>query len=77
MLLSEGSHGILDCVKFGATYYGTDRMESAILFNNAPEPIDFVVILEEDAVGQEAVSLEQVDTVYQLWAKVNFSVNFL
>lgn len=60
MLLSEDTHSVMDCVKFGPTYYGTDRMESAILFNNAPEPIDFVVILEEDAVGQEAVRIFKI-----------------
>ena len=32
----------LECIKFGSTYYGTDRTETAILFNNSPEPISFV-----------------------------------
>lgn len=50
----------LDCVTFGATYYGTDRTEAAILFNNGPEPACFVAVLDEDAPGQEIVSIATI-----------------
>ena len=46
----------MECVKFGSTYYGTDKTESAILYNNGPEPVCFVAVLDEDAIGQEVVS---------------------
>lgn len=39
----------------GASYYGTDKSIVGVLFNNSPEPLDFIAVLEEDAVGQEAV----------------------
>ena len=45
----------LECVKFGSTYYGTDKTESAILYNNSPSAVSFVALLDEDAVGQELV----------------------
>ena len=31
------------------------RTESAILYNNSPEPVCFVAVLDEDAIGQELV----------------------
>ena len=54
-LLSMQNEDNIECVKFGSTYYGTDKTESAYLFNNGPEPVGFVCILEEDAIGQEVV----------------------
>ena len=56
-LLSSQSDERIDCVNFGATYYGTDRTETAILYNSGPEPASFVAVLEENAIGQELVSL--------------------
>ena len=56
-ILSPSSDEPVDCVQFGTTYYGTDKTESAILFNNGPEPVCFVAVLDEDALGQEVVSL--------------------
>ena len=56
LLLAGESHEPVDCIHFGAAYYGTDRTESAILFNNSPDPISFVAVLNDDAVGQEVVS---------------------
>ena len=56
-LLSPSDQGTkLDCIKFGCTYYGTDRTEVAVLYNNGPDPISFVTVLEEEAEGMEAVS---------------------
>ena len=55
-LLSSYNEEHLDCVKFGSTFYGTDKTESALLYNNGPEPVGFVCVLEENAVGQELVS---------------------
>lgn len=42
------------CVSFGPAYYGTDRIEQAILYNNGPEEVKWVSVLEEGADGEEA-----------------------
>ena len=55
-LLAYGNEEKIDCIKFDATYYGTDKTQSAILYNNGPEPVCFVAILDDDATGQELVS---------------------
>jgi len=49
----------LSCVAFGPTFYGTDKVVSGYLFNNGPEPVKWVSILEEGADGEEAVSWQQ------------------
>lgn len=56
-LLTPDLEEIVECVNFGCTYYGTDKTESAVLYNNGPEPVSFVAILNESALGQEVVSL--------------------
>ena len=56
-ILSMETEDPVDCVRFGDTYYGTDKTECGILFNNGPEPVSFVAILDEDAVAQEMVWL--------------------
>ena len=43
---------------FGSTYYGTDKTRLAYLYNNGPAAINFVTVLEENALGTEAVSLD-------------------
>jgi len=45
----------LHCIHFGNTYYGSDKTECAVLCNNGPEPVNFVAILDEDAIAQEMV----------------------
>jgi len=47
----------LNRVAFGPAFYGTDRIEQAYLFNNGPEPVKWVSVLEEGADGEEAVSM--------------------
>ncbi|XP_078495986.1 cilia- and flagella-associated protein 47 isoform X1 [Ciona intestinalis] len=53
-LLSQDKQSALSCVSFGPAYYGTDRIEPAYLFNNGPEPLKWVSVLEEGADGEEA-----------------------
>ena len=55
-LFASNNQSPLKCVTFGPAYYGTDRIEPAYLFNNGPEPIKWVSVLEEGADGEEAVS---------------------
>lgn len=42
-------------VEFGPAFYGTDRIEHAYLYNNGPEPVKWVSVLEEGVDGEEAV----------------------
>ncbi|XP_072116671.1 cilia- and flagella-associated protein 47-like [Mobula birostris] len=43
----------LECIHFGSTYYGTSKQEQVILYNNSPEPIDWVTVMKNDAAGSE------------------------
>ena len=46
----------MECITFGPTYYGTDQVQSFLLFNNGPDMVNYVAVLEEDAEGEEVVS---------------------
>ncbi|XP_052240686.1 cilia- and flagella-associated protein 47-like isoform X3 [Dreissena polymorpha] len=52
-VLSLESEEPISCIQFGHTYYGSDKTECAVLCNNGPEPVNFVAILDEDAIAQE------------------------
>ena len=54
-ILSLQTEAHISCIGFGNTYYGSDKTECALLYNNGPEPINFVAILDEDAIAQEMV----------------------
>lgn len=54
-VLSLETEEPLGCVKFGEAYYGSDKTECAILYNNGPESVNFVAVLDEDAIAQEMV----------------------
>ncbi|XP_048459067.1 cilia and flagella-associated protein 47-like [Rhincodon typus] len=43
----------LDCVRFGGTYYGTSKLHQVVLYNNSPETVDWVTVMENNAVGSE------------------------
>ena len=45
----------LKCVNFDKTYFGTDVVRSAVLYNNSPEPLRFVMVLNDTAEGQMKV----------------------
>ena len=55
-VLSIQTEDPCSCIRFGNTYYGSDKTECALLYNNGPEPVNFVAILDEDAIAQEMVS---------------------
>ena len=65
-LLDADSGQPLNCVSFGSTYYGTDKTESAILFNNSPSSICYVSLLDEEAPGQELVCDPVDENKYKL-----------
>ena len=54
-VLSLETEEPINCVKFGEAYYGSDKTECAILYNNGPESVNFVAVLDEDAIAQEMV----------------------
>ncbi|CAJ1087521.1 cilia- and flagella-associated protein 47-like isoform X1 [Xyrichtys novacula] len=43
----------LSCLWFGPAYYGTSRIESVVLKNNAPQACDWVCLLQKAAAGTE------------------------
>ncbi|XP_053166997.1 cilia- and flagella-associated protein 47 isoform X2 [Hemicordylus capensis] len=43
----------IECVHFGCVYFGTSKTEEVILYNKSPEPMDWVVVLQDNAVGAE------------------------
>ncbi|XP_043556662.1 cilia- and flagella-associated protein 47-like [Chiloscyllium plagiosum] len=43
----------LDCVRFRGTYYGTSKLDQVVLYNNSPETIDWVTVMENNALGSE------------------------
>ena len=57
-LLNPENGTLVDSIEFGATYYGTDQLQSFLLCNNGPDKINFVVLLDEDSEGQEVVSCD-------------------
>lgn len=46
----------LECIHFGSVFFGTSKIERALLYNNSPEPINWVAIIQDDSVGEELVS---------------------
>ncbi|XP_040859058.1 cilia- and flagella-associated protein 47 [Ochotona curzoniae] len=49
--INDGSK--LECIQFGSIFFGTSKIEHAVLFNNSPEPINWVAIMQDDSVGEE------------------------
>ncbi|XP_029785500.1 cilia- and flagella-associated protein 47 [Suricata suricatta] len=43
----------LECIHFGSVFFGTSKIEHALLYNNSPEPINWVAIIQDDSVGEE------------------------
>ncbi|XP_028583251.2 cilia- and flagella-associated protein 47 isoform X2 [Podarcis muralis] len=43
----------IKCVNFGCVYFGTTKTEEVLLHNKSPEPMDWVAILQDNAVGGE------------------------
>ncbi|XP_036600089.1 cilia- and flagella-associated protein 47 [Trichosurus vulpecula] len=43
----------LKCIQFGTVFFGTSKIEHAILYNNSPENMSWVAVMEHEAVGGE------------------------
>ncbi|XP_042314327.1 cilia- and flagella-associated protein 47 [Sceloporus undulatus] len=52
-LLGVPHSDTIHCVDFGYVYFGTSKTEEVILHNKSPEPMDWVAILQDNAVGTE------------------------
>ncbi|XP_029458968.1 cilia- and flagella-associated protein 47 [Rhinatrema bivittatum] len=51
--LLNGCGEILNCIQFGHLYFGTSKAEHVFLYNNGPEILNWVALLEDDAPGTE------------------------
>lgn len=54
-LLAHETGAALDCLRFGSVYYGTDVTRSGLLYNNSPDTVAFVALLNDTAIGQQLV----------------------
>ena len=57
-LLDVNDNKTLKCIRFGSVFFGASKVEDAFLYNNSPEPINWVAIMQDDCVGEEVVSKE-------------------
>ncbi|XP_077199055.1 cilia- and flagella-associated protein 47 isoform X2 [Paroedura picta] len=67
----------LDAIKhvhFGCVYFGTSKTEEVILHNKSPEPMNWVAILQDNAVGEEMGTDIQKSTAAAL-QDLNYSKN--
>ncbi|NXK22780.1 CFA47 protein, partial [Arenaria interpres] len=44
---------ILQCIHFGPVYFGSSKTEEIFLYNESPECMDWVAVLEDNAIGGE------------------------
>ncbi|XP_068124444.1 cilia- and flagella-associated protein 47 [Hyperolius riggenbachi] len=43
----------LKCIHFGAVYFGTSKIHKAVIYNDSPEAVSWVSVLDDNAVGAE------------------------
>lgn len=55
-LLNINNDKKLECISFGSVFFGTSKIERALLYNNSPEPVNWVAIMQDDSIGEELVS---------------------
>ncbi|NXH20534.1 CFA47 protein, partial [Bucco capensis] len=44
---------VVDCIHFGAVYFGSSKTQQISLYNPSPECLDWVAVLEDNAIGEE------------------------
>ncbi|NXJ05752.1 CFA47 protein, partial [Odontophorus gujanensis] len=52
-VLGLSSGNVLECINFGSVYFGSSKTKQIFLYNDSPECIDWVAVLEDNAVGEE------------------------
>lgn len=55
-LLQMKGNKKVECIRFGSAFFGTSKIEDALLYNNSPEPVSWVAVIQNDSVGEELVS---------------------
>ncbi|XP_072708577.1 cilia- and flagella-associated protein 47 [Ciconia boyciana] len=52
-VLGVSCGNILECINFGPVYFGSSKTEQISLYNESPECMDWVAVLEDNAIGGE------------------------
>ncbi|KFW09394.1 Uncharacterized protein CXorf22, partial [Fulmarus glacialis] len=52
-VLGVSCGNILECIHFGPVYFGSSKTEQITLYNESPECMDWVAVLEDNAIGGE------------------------
>ncbi|NWW83882.1 CFA47 protein, partial [Rhynochetos jubatus] len=52
-VLGVSCGNILKCINFGPVYFGSSKTEQISLYNESPECMDWVAVLEDNAIGGE------------------------
>ena len=55
-LIDPRTNKKVEKIDFGSCYYGCNLTNLSILYNNSPEPQNYVMILEEKGIGSEIVN---------------------
>ncbi|KAM4702008.1 cilia- and flagella-associated protein 47 [Discoglossus pictus] len=51
--LLDVSGKALQCIHFGSIFFGTSKTHQAVVYNNSPETMNWVSVLDDDALGVE------------------------
>ncbi|KFP63270.1 Uncharacterized protein CXorf22, partial [Cariama cristata] len=52
-VLDVSCRKILECINFGPVYFDSSKTEQIFLYNESPERMDWVAVLEDNAIGGE------------------------
>ncbi|NWR54420.1 CFA47 protein, partial [Bucorvus abyssinicus] len=52
-ILGVSCGNVLECVNFGPVYFGSSKTEQIYLYNESPECMDWIAVLEDNAIGGE------------------------
>ncbi|NXX23614.1 CFA47 protein, partial [Podargus strigoides] len=52
-VLGASCGNVLECINFGPVYFGSSKTEQISLYNESPECMDWIAVLEDNAIGRE------------------------
>ncbi|XP_027672760.2 cilia- and flagella-associated protein 47 [Falco cherrug] len=52
-VLGASCGNVVECINFGPVYFGSSKTEQVTLYNESPECMDWVAVLEDNAIGEE------------------------
>ncbi|KAB0402002.1 hypothetical protein E2I00_002151, partial [Balaenoptera physalus] len=58
-LLNMSNDKKWECISLGSVFFGMSKIEHALLYNNSPEPINWVAIKHDDIVGELGTNVQQ------------------